>query len=110
MVAAGSSSVGIEIYLRIDDVTKDEEVDKKLIYSKIGNGPYFNEQIRTFQEGYIYADLIKGHTYRVELTAKVFTSAYAAGEAFADFGAYRGGGLKCEDCGVIWFYDEVKWT
>ena len=107
---AGGSSVGIDIYLRIYDVTDQEEVENKLIYSKTGNSPYFNEQIKTFQEGYTYADLIKGHTYRVELRAKVSSSAYGAGIAIADFGAYRGGGLKCEDCGVIWFYDEVKWT
>ena len=107
---AGGSSVGIEIYLRIYDVTEEEEVDNKLIYSTTGNSPYFNEQIKTSQDGYTYADLIKGHTYRVELTAKVSTSAYGAGEAFGDFGAYRGGGFKCEGCGIIWFYDEVKWT
>ena len=106
---AGGSSVGIEIYLRIYDVTDQEEVENKLIYSKTGNSPYFNEQIKTIQEGYTYADLIKGHTYRVELTAKVSSSAYAAGIAIADFGGCVGPG-GCKICAVIWYYDEVKWT
>lgn len=106
----GQSNADIKIHLRLYDRTNNEEVDKKLIYSKTGNGPYFNVQINTAEEGYLHADLTKGHTYRVELTAKVSTSGSFAAISFADFGAYRGFGTKCKDCGVTRLYDEVEWT